>query len=436
MPGTYPALADRTRRRADVTDVLIVGAGSAGSILAERLSADPDRRVTVLEAGPGLDAGLVRDLTRDALSLPIGPESPVVGRYRTRLTDDPAREFEIVRGECVGGSGAVNGCYFWDASPGDFGAIPGWSWDDVKEHYRAVQSRIAASQVTEFSSLTKRFVAAAEATGHRAGVSAVPLNIENGRRCGPGAVFLEPALDRPNLTVLTGVRAHRLRFRGNRTIGVEAIGPAGAEILDAGHVVLTAGAIGTARLLLASGIGPSGRLADLPVGQRCWDHPEWTLPTGWTSETRRPVLEAVLNHEDLEIRPYTTGFGFSQTSIGVALMHPRARGRVTAERIEHRYDSAPADIAALRDGADLVSAMLAGVTPVGEPVWSTSQHLAGTAPMGTGDDAVVDPQLRVHGTEGLWVADGSVLPTPLSRGPHATIAMVGHRAADLLSSDL
>lgn len=412
-----------------MTDVLIVGAGSAGSILAERLSADPDRRVTVLEAGPGAEAARFRDLTDDAFSLPIGPDSPVVRHYRTRLTDEPPREAGIVRGACLGGSGAVNGCYFWRALPQDFGVTPGWSWAEVEQHYRAVESRISASPVTEFSAITARFRAAAEAAGHRADIAAVPLNIERGRRLGPGAVFLESALDRPNLTVLTATRAHRIRFHGHRAVGVEAVGPAGPASIDADHVVMTAGAIGTARLLLASGIGPAGRIADLPVGQHCWDHPEWTIPTGWQPAGSGPVLEAVLNHNDLEIRPYTTGFGAPATSIGVALMRPKSRGRVTLEGIEHRYDSEAADLAALGRGCDLVGEIIGSQAA---PVWSTSQHLSGTAPMGTGEDAVVDPHLRVRGVENLWVADGSVLPAPLSRGPHATVAMIGHRAAQFV----
>lgn len=408
-----------------MTDILIVGAGSAGSVLAERLSDDPACRVTVLESGPGPGTAVVDELTRDALSLPIGPDSPVARHYRTRLTDDPPRMADIVRGECVGGSGAVNGCYFWRAAPDDFGAMPGWSWSEVEEHYRAVENRIPVRPVSEFSAPTARFVAAAEAAGHRAGINAVPLNIDGGRRLGPGARYLQPALDRPNLTVLTGTRAHRIRFHGHRAAGVEAAGPDGEVFVDADHVVLTAGAIGTARLLLASGIGPSGRVADLPVGLQCWDHPEWTISTGWPPADRRPVLEAVLNHGDLEIRPYTTGFGAPETCIGVALMHPKARGQVTLERIEHRYDSEPSDLAALSRGRELIADIIGGHVA---PVWSTSQHLAGTAPLG----GVVDSRLRVRGVDQLSVADGSVLPAPLSRGPHATIAMIGHRAADFL----
>lgn len=428
--------------------VLIIGAGSAGSVLAERLSANPNRRVTVIESGPGPDFPGVRKLIDDAMSLPIGPDSPVVRRYRTHLTDHPPRETDIVRGACLGGSGAVNGCYFWRALPQDFKTLPGWPWPEVEAHYRAVEARIPIRPVSEFSSGTERFVKAAARAGYRDGVAAVPLNIDGGRRLGPGAAFLEPALNRPNLTVLTGTRVTRVRFGAGRAVGVDLVGPVGPGRLDADQVVLAAGAVATAQLLMLSGIGPAADLADLgidvradlPVGQHCWDHPEWVVSTNRPAVEGLPVLEVVLHHDDLEIRPYTTGFGSTVSGIGVALMRPQARGRVSLSsadpaappRIEHRYDSHPADIAALRHGCDIVTEILGDAMIPDEPVWSTSQHLAGTAPMGTGEHAVVDEHCRVRGVDGLWVVDGSVIPAPLSRGPHATITMIGHRAAEFL----
>ena len=438
-------------------DLLVVGAGSAGSVLAERLSADPDRRVTVLEAGPGAADPAVRALTDDATVLPLGAGSPVVRHYRTTLTVDPPRIAEIVRGCCLGGSGAVNGGYFCRALPGDFDAVPGWSWPEVREHYRAIEARITVGHVHEFASPTAAFTAAAQQAGYRwlpalsadaDGIGAVPLNIVDGVRLGPGAVFLEPAMDRPNLSVLTGIRVSRVLFSGGRAVGVEAIGPDGPLRFDADAVVLSAGAVESAHLLMLSGIGPAAELAalgitvvaDLPVGQRCWDHPEWVMATGRAGVSGHPVLEAVLVEQGLEVRPYTTGFGSPTAGIGVALMRPRSRGRVSLvsadpavpPRIEHRYDSEPADIADLRRGCDLVAGIVGGATELGTPGWSTSQHLGGTAPMGTGDHAVVDPRCRVLGVSGLWVVDSSVLPQPLGRGPHATVAMVGHRAAEFI----
>jgi len=444
---------------ADRPDVLIVGSGSAGSILAEQLSADPQRRVTVLEAGPGLDDPVVAALTRDGLALPIDAGSPVVRRYQTRLTDSPPHTAEIVRGFCVGGSGAINGGYFCRALPSDFGdpAVPGWSWPDVSAHYTRVEARIPSRTASEFTSATNAFVAAAGDVGfdwlpHLSaagqGVAAVPLNIVGGIRVGPGEAFLRPAMDRPNLSVLTGSKVLRIRIAGDRAVGVDAVGPDGPVSLSADRVVLSSGAVASAQLLMLSGIGPADELrslgipvvSDLPVGQRCWDHPEWTIATGWTSANARPVLEVVLVTDDLEIRPYTVGFGGSPPRIGVALMRPRTHGRVSLvsadasdpPRIEHLYDRDAADRAALRDGHALVVEMLGGAMKLGLPAWSTSQHLGGTAPMGEDEHAVVDSRCRVRGVDGLWVVDGSVLPWITSRGPHATIAMVGHRAAELI----
>lgn len=436
-----------------MTDVLIVGAGSAGSVLAERLSADPGRQVTVLEGGPSRESPAIRRSTDDATVLPIEPGSPVVRRYRTRLT--ASQTAEIVRGACVGGSGAVNGGYFCRAAPGDFDwGVPGWSWADVEPHYRAVEARIITTRQGEFASGTAAFVAAAELAGYRRlpdfdaapGISEVPLNIVDGVRRGPGAVFLEPALGRPNLSLVTGVRATRLRITAGRVTGVDAVGPDGAVRFDADRVVLSAGAVESAHLLMLSGIGPAEVLgplgipviADLPVGTRFQDHPEWVMATEWPAATGHPVLEAVLLTGALEIRPYTMAFGGGRTGIGVALMRPRSRGRMTlvsadpaaAPRIEHRYDSEPADVADLRQGCELVAGI--GATRLGEPRWSTSQHLCATAPIGTGDGAVVDPQCRVLGVASLQVIDGSVLPAVPGRGPHATIAMLAHRAAEFV----
>ncbi len=425
-----------------MTDVLIVGAGSAGSVLAERLSADPGRRVTVLDSGPSRSTPAIRALTDDATVLPIGPGSPVVRHYRTALT--AAHDSQIVRGSVVGGSGAVNGGYFCRALPTDFGTdVPGWSWADVEPHYRAVEERISAQPHRDIAASTAAFVVAAQAA--RLTVTRVPLNIVDGIRRGPGAVFLEPVLQRPNLTVLPETRATRLSIAGGRATGVHARGPDGEVRIDADRVVLAAGAVESAHLLMLSGIGPGELLsalriptvADLPVGQAFQDHPEWLMATDFPSTPGHPALEAVLIIGNLEIRPYTTGFDAPTTGIGVALMRPRSRGRITlisadpsvAPRIEHRYDSEPADVADLQRGCDLIAEILRGSTRLSPPVWSTSQHLCATAPMG----AVVDPQCRVIGLVGLQVIDGSVLPRIPSRGPHATITMLAHRAAEFFT---
>lgn len=466
------------------SDVLIVGAGSAGSVVAERLSADSGRTVTVLEAGPGLgDPALLAQTTNGSV-LPIGANSTLVSRYQTRLTDDPVREFPIVRGATLGGSGAINGGYFCRGLPRDFDGLrlPGWTWSDVLEHYRAIETDldfdgaahgrsgpIRVRRTREMTGVTEIFIDAAERAGFawiadlndvgpgsRSGVGAVPLNIVDGTRSGPGAAYLLPALGRRNLTVRERTRAVRLRLAGGVAVGVDAIGPAGPSNFTADRIVLSAGAIESAHLLMLSGIGDPGMLRDvgvpvvasLPVGMSCSDHPEWVLPTTWQVAAGRPVVEVVLTIAgDLEIRPYTGGF-VAMTGdgtaghpdwphVGVALMQPRSRGRIILEsvdpevapRIEHHYDSEPLDIAALRTGADLARELASAATDIGEPAWSTSQHLCGTAPMGV----VTDERCRVFGVENLWVIDGSVLPRITSRGPHATIVMLAHRASEFVA---
>jgi choline dehydrogenase len=472
-------------------DVLIVGAGSAGCVLAEQLSQNTGCRVVVLEAGPGVSDPGIAGLLASGSLLPIGVASPVVRHYPAMLTHQPHRPVRLVRGAVLGGSGAVNGGYFCRGLPHDFDSwhIAGWAWRDVLPHFRAIETDhdfrgpahgdsgpIPVRRATGIAPSTKRFVQCVGEGGYpwiddlngedatRSGVGLVPLNIVDDVRIGPGAGCLEPALTRPNLTVLTGMRASRVRIDADRAVGVDAVGPAGLVEVSADRIVLCAGAIGSAHLLMLSGIGDEAVLraagvpviAPLPVGTHCADHPEWVLSTNWGTVAARPIVEVVLSTADgLEIRPYTGGFIAMMGDhaaghpdwphIGVALMRPRARGRVVLRsadprvppQIEHRYDSEPADVAALHRGVELARELCGRTTRLGEAMWSTTQHLCGTAPMGTDDDehAVLDAQCRVRGIASLWVVDGSILPAITSRGPHATIAMIGHRAAEFIGAD-
>jgi predicted dehydrogenase (TIGR03970 family) len=416
----------------------------------------------------------------------------VVRRYSTVLTDSPRRAAVIMRGAVVGGSGAVNGGYFCRGLPGDFDAwdLPGWAWGDVLPHFVAIETDLdfdgpvhgsdgpmIIRRVAEFEEGAASFVGAARDLGYAwvpdlngstaavpvpCGVGPVPLNIDGGTRVGPGGAFLGPALHRPNLTVLEHTRVARVHIVAGRASGVECHGPTGQTYLAADRIVLSSGAIGSAQLLMLSGIGPAATLTsagvrvlvDLPVGTRCADHPEWVLPVNWPAAPGRPPLEAVLTTPDgLEIKSYTTGFAAmtgtrgadpaDRPHLGVTLMRPRSRGRVTlasadasvAPVIEHRYDSEPADVAALELGADLAHELAGTGYEVRESFWSTSQHLCGTVPMGTDEDAsALDERCQVRGVDGLWVVDGSIMPSITSRGPHATIVMIGHRAAEFVIS--
>ena len=328
--------------------------------------------------------------------MPIGAASSVVRHYATTLTDEPIRAGHIMRGAVVGGSGAVNGGYFCRALPEDFDrwALAGWSWADVLPHFLALENDldfvgplhgddgpILVRRVSEFDGCTASFVDAATEMGYPwvadlngasadkplpAGVGAVPLNIDRGIRIGPGGAFLQPALGRPNVTLMADTRVQRISFDRLRAVGVECVTPEGPKVLTADRIVLCAGAIGSAQLLMVSGVGPEAVLAAAgipvvlksPVGERTSDHPEWVLPVDWTPTHDLPPLEAILTTPNgLEVRPYTRGFGAmmegaggdpaDRPHIGVALMHPGSRGRMrvvsddpaVAPLIEHRYDS-------------------------------------------------------------------------------------------------
>ena len=473
------------------SDVLIVGAGSAGSVLAERLSVDSARTVTVLEAGPGPSDSGVRALTDNGMQLPVGAASPLVSRFATTLTEQPSRPAHIVRGATLGGSGAVNGGYFCRGIPRDFDEwqLPGWAWPEVLRHFRAIETDldfagpehgdrgpIRVRRVGEIGSSTERFLEAAQSAGFGlladlnaapathtlpAGIGAVPLNIVDGIRIGPGAAFLEPALGRPNLTVLTGYRVQRIRCGAGRATRCRGRWSCGSAVPDGGSncvvcrgnrfsapvdAVRYRGRVDVGRGGGAGGGSRAGRTA-------LRGSPRMGAADDLVGAPGRPVLEMVLSTtDDIEIRPYTGGFvtmvgdgtpGHPDwPHLGVALMKPGSRGRVSLvsadpsvpPRIEHRYDTNPADVDLLSRGVELAREIAGSTTRLGDPLWSTSQHLCGTAPMGADGDpaAVTDARCQVLGVDGLSVIDGSVLPTIPSRGPHATTVMLAHRAAEFL----
>ncbi|MFI9401555.1 mycofactocin system GMC family oxidoreductase MftG [Nocardia sp. NPDC052316] len=483
-----------------MTDTLIVGGGTAGCVLAARLSADPEHTVRLLEAGSigiapdGFPAALL-----DATRLPIGADAAWLWRYPVTLADDGVAVMgNIVRGKLFGGSGAVNGSYFVRATAADFaawsrvlGSSTAWSSDAVLPGYRRSErdldfgdqpwhgrfGPIPVHRTKYPVPLSERFATACAALGFPEiadlnqpggatdGVGPVPCSTEDGERVSTAAAYLLPALGRPNLTVQAATSVLRLRFRDNRAVGVDVWHDGRADTRWADRIVLSAGAIESATLLLRSGIGDPEQLRALgipvvhaaPVGAWFTDHPEIGLEYRPGPAGRATVpLEYVLELDDVEIRPYTAAFTPGAQRLGVALMRPSSAGVLRLRSadpavppvIEHRYLSAEHDRTRLRAAVGTATEVLHEMSaalrtdpmppqPAAAAAWlhanlGTSQHLSGTCRMGRADDeqAAVDEYGRVHGVVGLTVADLSVVPVPLSRGPQATAVLIAERLAD------
>ncbi|WP_280442968.1 mycofactocin dehydrogenase MftG [Nocardia brasiliensis] len=488
-----------------MTDTLIVGGGTAGCVLAARLSEHPDHTVRLLEAGPVWRAPAeVPARLRDATRLPLEADALWLWRYPVSLAaaDGAEQTGSIVRGRAIGGSSAVNGSYFVRAAPADFAAwrqvLNGantWSFDAVLPAYRRSEhdldfgdrrwhgraGPIPVRRTADPVPLSEEFANACVVAGFPLlsdlnapadatdGVGRVPCNIADGVRTSTALAYLLPALTRPNLTVHGDTSALRIVFRGTRAVGVEVLRAGRTETVWADRIVLSAGAIETAALLLRSGVGDPEQLRaagipvvhPAPVGAWCTDHPEIGLEYRVPAPARAAVaLEYALALDDLEFRPYTVAFTPGTYRLGVALMRPESAGTVrlraadpaTPPDVRLGHLRAERDRARLRTAVDTAMELLHRMSaqprtdpmprpPAQADAWlranlATSQHLSGTCRMGPPHDerAVVDERCRVHGVTALSIVDLSVVPVPLGRGPQATVVMIAEHAAAHLTT--
>ncbi|MGB3696391.1 MAG: mycofactocin system GMC family oxidoreductase MftG [Gordonia sp. (in: high G+C Gram-positive bacteria)] len=421
-----------------VADVVVVGAGSAGCVVAERLSREPSRRVALLEAGPGsLPDAAVTALTR----LPIEPGAPRVRRH------PEVRGRDVVRGAGLGGSSAVNGGYFLRGHRDDYREWP-WPAAELEAAFDVLDGGAAGGglmSVSAFDDADLGTVAVAfeEYWRPRApvgsgpwptvGLNRVRSNRRDGRRFTAAEAFLSSP--RPNLRVIGGCPAAEVTVRAGRVRGVVT----DRGRIDAETVVLTAGTLGTAALAapVLGGVLPVHEHAERLVRFR---------PRG--SVAAPALLQTVLHTDDrLEIRCYGDDFAAfiasvptSGVALGVADMGAGTAGSLRWDgrlRIDlgepdaassSRLAGGVDEVRRLLESSDFAHLVVPGSVRVDE-MTGASSHAWGSLPAGR----AVGADGAVPGITGLHVADASVLPGPLRSGPHASVMAVATVIAERLA---
>jgi len=521
-----------------------VGAGSAGCVLADRLSASGRHRVLVLEAG-GEDRNIW-------IHVPIGYAKLFADAKNNWLySSEPepecaGRSIIQPRGKVLGGSSSINGLLYIRGQAEDFDhwrqlGNAGWSFTDVLPYFRRAEDQqrgadelhgvggpLSVCDVSEGHPLCDAFIDACQQAGlprtedfngpSQEGAGYFQLTTRKGRRWSTARGYLKPARRRPNVAVVANALTTRILFEGRRAVGVEYIKDGARHVARASaEVILSSGAFNSPQLLQLSGIGPGDLLrqhgieviADMRgVGADLQDHYQARFNyRGNTRNTINDMMGSVVGRVSAGLRyalfrkgfltigaGYAGGFFktdpslptpdvqfhfilFSADSVGqklhpwpgfltsVCQLRPESRGFVRiksadpaqAPAIQPRYLTAQVDRDVMVAGMKMIRRVMgqpaiaryideelmpgakvqtdADYLEFARQKGTTVFHPTSTCRMGSDVTAVVDERLRVHGFQGLRVADASIMPTVVSGNTNAACVMIGEKASDMILQD-
>ncbi|WP_299586941.1 choline dehydrogenase [uncultured Microbulbifer sp.] len=522
-------------------DYIIVGAGSAGCVLANRLSAKEDKNVLLVETG-GSDRSLFIQMPT-ALSIPMNTK-----KYAWQFMTEPEphldnRSMHCPRGKVLGGSSSINGMVYVRGHAKDFDewaqhGAEGWdyahclpyfkrseTWAFGGDEYRGDEGPLGVNNGNEMANpLYGAFIEAGKEAGYdytadyngeqQEGFGPMHMTVKDGKRWSTANAYLKPAMQRPNLTVLTHATVHRVLLEGKRAVGIKLERKGKIQEFKARQeVILSAGPIGSPHLLQLSGIGEAETLAEagielqheLPgVGQNLQDHLEFYFQfrceqpislNGKLDPWNKFLIGArwILKKDGLGATNHFESCGFIRSKESVewpdlqyhflpAAMRydgkeafdghgfqvhighnkPKSRGRVkvvssdpkVSPSILFNYLQEKEDIEGFRACVRLTREIInqpAFDTFRGEEIQpgtdiqtdeqidafvresvESAYHPSCSCKMGTDSMAVVDPETRVHGLQGLRVVDSSIFPTIPNGNLNAPTIMVAERAADLI----
>jgi len=524
-------------------DHIVIGGGSAGCVVASRLSEDPERKVLLLEQGPSDRSPYIH--------MPATYYKTAKGNLLTRYRIQPQAAQggitpEFVQGRVLGGGSSVNAMVYMRGCPEDYDGwakdgCPGWTYRDVLPYFmraednerfsgdvHGVDGPLGVSDQKYTHYLTKSWLRACQElgipynpdfnSGKQTGCGLYQVTMRNGRRCSAATAYLNPARRRKNLEIKTNAQVTKILIESKRAVGISYLENGQHKTAHASaEITLTSGAIGSPHLLMLSGIGPADQLRsagvplvlDLPgVGQNLQDHFDvfliyqlsgahsydkykkfhWQFWAGlqyllfrdgpitsniceggllWFGDRNDPLpnlqyhfLPGAGVEEGSDTAP-----GGNGCTLNVYQTRPRSRGTVTLlsadplapPAVDPNYLSEDYDLQclseAVRIGQDILaqrslSKYVAGFVRPEKHITDKTEriefvkrsgqgalHPSGACRMGTDELAVVDPQLRVRGIDGLRVADTSIMPRLVSGNTNAPAIMIGERASDFIKGN-